>query len=72
MAENVNMPGNMNGAEPNPEAAVVDPERDVILGRGGFVNRHPGNKWYRVLVDSKRQEYLRSPKKTKSLVVGTK
>jgi len=37
---------------------------DVLSGRGGGVNGHPGNKRYRALVNSAKDEYL-SPRTKK-------
>eukprot|EP01083_Nonionella_stella_P006222 18111_1 len=39
-------------------------KNDVLSGRGGAVNSHPGNKRYRSLVNSIKTEYL-SPKTKK-------
>eukprot|EP00546_Thalassionema_frauenfeldii_P009644 CAMPEP_0178910676 /NCGR_PEP_ID=MMETSP0786-20121207/9228_1 /TAXON_ID=186022 /ORGANISM="Thalassionema frauenfeldii, Strain CCMP 1798" /LENGTH=630 /DNA_ID=CAMNT_0020582951 /DNA_START=20 /DNA_END=1913 /DNA_ORIENTATION=+ len=55
------------------EEAEVEPimephEHDVLCGRGGLTNHHPGNAWYRRLVRSNRPLYRDSPKHTKLLV----
>mmetsp|Transcript_4982 Transcript_4982/g.7195 ORF Transcript_4982/g.7195 Transcript_4982/m.7195 type:complete len:668 (+) Transcript_4982:227-2230(+) len=48
---------------------VMEPhEHDVLCGRGGLTNHHPGNAWYRRLVRSNRPLYRESPKHTKLLV----
>lgn len=31
--------------------------RDVVLGRGGLANHHPGNKWFRSIVSQYQMEY---------------
>lgn len=54
---------------PEPHQYIVQPHRhDVLLGRGGLTNLHPGNNWYRCLVRSNRTLYETSPKHTKLLV----
>ncbi|KAI2512082.1 hypothetical protein MHU86_2370 [Fragilaria crotonensis] len=56
-------------AENNPENIVRDPhDHDVLLGRGGLSNHHPGNIWYRRLVRSNNTLYGQSKKHTKVLV----
>jgi hypothetical protein len=42
--------------------------QDVLCGRGGMSNHHPGNEWYRRLVRSNRPLYRACPKHTKLLV----
>ncbi|KAL7539488.1 hypothetical protein ACHAXR_009938 [Thalassiosira sp. AJA248-18] len=38
---------------------VKDPTKnDVLSGRGGGINKHPGNKRYRALVNSMKAKYL--------------
>jgi len=47
----------------------VDPhDRDVLCGRGGLTNYHPGNAWYRNMVRANRALYKASPKHSKILV----
>jgi len=47
----------------------VDPhDRDVLCGRGGLTNYHPGNAWYRNMVRANRSLYKASPKHSKILV----
>mmetsp|Transcript_11606 Transcript_11606/g.27635 ORF Transcript_11606/g.27635 Transcript_11606/m.27635 type:complete len:644 (+) Transcript_11606:175-2106(+) len=41
---------------------------DVLCGRGGQSNKHPGNEWFRRLVRSNRALYRSCPKHTKLLV----
>ncbi|KAG7353776.1 hypothetical protein IV203_003131 [Nitzschia inconspicua] len=43
-------------------------ENDVLSGRGGLTNQHPGNEWYRRLVRCSRGFYRSCPKHTKLLV----
>lgn len=40
-------------------------ESDVLCGRGGGTNVHPGNKLFRDLINSHRREYLRAKKNDK-------
>jgi hypothetical protein len=43
-------------------------QQDVLCGRGGMSNHHPGNEWYRRLIRSNRPLYRACPKHTKLLV----
>ena len=52
----------------NPEPVMEPHVHDVLCGRGGLTNHHPGNSWYRRLVRSNRPLYRTSPKHTKLLV----
>lgn len=55
-------------AENNPENFVRKPhDHDVLLGRGGKSNHHPGNNWYRCLVRSNKTLYDEAPKHAKHL-----
>lgn len=36
-------------------------ERDVLCGRGGLANNHPGNRIFRRLVDANREQYQSDP-----------
>lgn len=48
---------------------ITEPgELDVLCGRGGMSNHHPGNEWYRRLIKSNRPLYRACPKHTKLLV----
>eukprot|EP00558_Chaetoceros_sp_UNC1202_P005403 CAMPEP_0197237506 /NCGR_PEP_ID=MMETSP1429-20130617/4316_1 /TAXON_ID=49237 /ORGANISM="Chaetoceros sp., Strain UNC1202" /LENGTH=295 /DNA_ID=CAMNT_0042696521 /DNA_START=10 /DNA_END=897 /DNA_ORIENTATION=- len=38
---------------------------DVLSGRGGGTNTHPGNRCFRVLIDENREKYLRARKNDK-------
>lgn len=40
-------------------------ENDVLCGRGGGTNMHPGNRYFRELVDEHRRTYLKSRKNDK-------
>ena len=52
--------------------AVEKPnDRDILCGRGGFTNTHPGNAWYRNLVRANRPYYRSSPKHGKILIAKT-
>ena len=55
-------------AEPKAEPVIKPHEHDVLCGRGGLTNHHPGNAWYRRLVRSNRPLYRASPNHTKLLV----
>jgi len=58
-----------NEQEHTPAEHVLHPhDHDVLCGRGGLTNHHPGNSWYRRLVRSNRSLYKKSPKHTKLLV----
>mmetsp|Transcript_1327 Transcript_1327/g.2004 ORF Transcript_1327/g.2004 Transcript_1327/m.2004 type:complete len:825 (-) Transcript_1327:516-2990(-) len=47
----------------------VEPhDKDVLCGRGGLTNYHPGNAWYRNMVRANRSLYKASPKHSKILV----
>eukprot|EP00546_Thalassionema_frauenfeldii_P020639 CAMPEP_0178907678 /NCGR_PEP_ID=MMETSP0786-20121207/7504_1 /TAXON_ID=186022 /ORGANISM="Thalassionema frauenfeldii, Strain CCMP 1798" /LENGTH=807 /DNA_ID=CAMNT_0020579503 /DNA_START=386 /DNA_END=2812 /DNA_ORIENTATION=+ len=47
----------------------VEPhDKDVLCGRGGLTNYHPGNSWYRNMVRANRSLYKASPKHSKILV----
>mmetsp|Transcript_34775 Transcript_34775/g.46139 ORF Transcript_34775/g.46139 Transcript_34775/m.46139 type:complete len:935 (-) Transcript_34775:537-3341(-) len=41
---------------------------DVLYGRGGGTNHHPGNKRYRKLVDERKADYINSKRLDKPLV----
>ena len=41
---------------------------DVLCGRGGGTNHHPGNAYWRALVASNKRLYVSLPKKQKILV----
>jgi len=43
-------------------------EKDVLCGRGGATNVHPGNKKFRDIVDQNRREYLAARKSVKPLM----
>jgi len=50
-------------------------DNDVLLGRGNYVNGHPGNRRFRVYVQMQRELYFATPKSDKPLfakmIVGT-
>jgi hypothetical protein len=54
--------------ETQPDAVDRPNDRDVLCGRGGLTNTHPGNAWYRNLVRANRPYYQTSPKHGKILV----
>jgi hypothetical protein len=43
-------------------------ENDVMYGRGGGTNHHPGNKRYRKMVEDRKLEYVNSKRLDKPLV----
>jgi len=43
-------------------------ENDVMYGRGGGTNHHPGNKRYRAMVESRKVKYVNSKRLDKPLV----
>lgn len=43
-------------------------ENDVMYGRGGGTNHHPGNKRYRLMVESRKVKYVNSKRLDKPLV----
>lgn len=48
---------------------IKDPhDNDVMYGRGGGTNHHPGNKTYRKLVEDRKLEYVNSKRLDKPLV----
>lgn len=50
-------------------AGVLEPsERDVLLGRGGKINKHNGNVVYRKVVDYNKAIYKQVPKRHRILV----
>ena len=51
----------------SPVEIEVD-DRDVLMGRGGITNSHPGNKIYRKHVTLRKEEYLVAPKLKKAFV----
>lgn len=51
----------------SPDEIDVD-DRDVLMGRGGITNSHPGNKMYRTHVRMRKEEYLAAPKLKKAFV----
>ncbi|CAJ1937714.1 unnamed protein product [Cylindrotheca closterium] len=56
--------------EPVEESAGKDPVEpssdDVLCGRGGLTNHHPGNKRFRSIVKQYQQEYLRADRGKKA------
>jgi hypothetical protein len=52
-----------------PMRAIKDPhDNDVMYGRGGGTNHHPGNKRYRKLVEDRKLDYVNSKRLDKPLV----
>lgn len=52
-----------------PLKGIKDPhENDVMYGRGGGTNHHPGNKTYRKMVEDRKLEYVNSKRLDKPLV----
>lgn len=60
-------------AKPPPQelTTTAPHDNDVLCGRGGTVNAHPGNEQYRKFVDSKKRLYLTARfKREKRLISG--
>lgn len=52
-----------------PQKDIKEPhDNDVLYGRGGGTNHHPGNKRYRKLVESRKSDYINSKRLDKPLV----
>jgi hypothetical protein len=52
-----------------PLRSIKDPHpNDVMYGRGGGTNHHPGNKVYRKMVEDRKLEYVNSKRLDKPLV----
>jgi hypothetical protein len=52
-----------------PFRGIKDPhDNDVMYGRGGGTNHHPGNKLYRKMVEDRKLEYVNSKRLDKPLV----
>ena len=47
---------------------ITPHEHDVLSGRGGHINSHPGNKLFRRLVDDEYIEYIRADNKGKKTI----
>ena len=55
--------------EPEDRTQIVEPnEDDVLFGRGGMTNHHPGNKIYRSLVEAHKPDYNIAPTKMRPRV----
>ena len=50
------------------ENIKVPHDNDIMYGRGGGTNHHPGNKMYRKLVEDKKLDYVNSKRLDKPLV----
>ena len=46
-------------------------ENDVLFGRGGGTNHHPGNRRWRQLVEDRKHEYARQSRLEKPMVSQT-
>jgi hypothetical protein len=54
---------------PWPLRDITEPHNhDVLFGRGGGTNNHPGNKRYRQLVEERKSRYLAAPRNEKPLI----
>ena len=49
----------------------VPNKNDVLCGRGGTINSHPGNEQYRNLVESKKRVYLTARFKVEKRLIAT-
>jgi len=52
----------------NAAGQIVVTDRDILCGRGGATNHHPGNKRFRDLVAMHRPDYVAAPKISKPAV----
>ena len=60
---------NKNSKKPWPLTGIKEPhENDVLYGRGGGTNHHPGNKRYRKIVETRKEDYTNSKRLDKPLV----
>jgi hypothetical protein len=50
---------------------TVPNKNDVLCGRGGTINSHPGNEQYRSIVDSKKRVYLTARFKREKRLIAT-
>jgi len=50
---------------------VLPRENDVLFGRGGGTNHHPGNRRWRQLVEDRKHEYARQSRSDKLMVSQT-
>jgi hypothetical protein len=46
-------------------------KNDVLCGRGGTINSHPGNEQYRSMVDSKKRVYVTARFKREKRLIAT-
>lgn len=60
-----NVSSNSN-KEGSPTASFQISQNDVLCGRGGLTNHHPGNVFFRRLVRIKQESYLRATKREKA------
>lgn len=51
-----------------PQQLYSPHDNDVLCGRGGGTNHHPGNKQYRKLVEDRKRDYVNSSKRGKPLL----
>src|SRR5210317_1377661 len=52
-------------------STTVPNKNDVLCGRGGTINSHPGNEQYRSIVDSKKRVYLTARFKREKRLIAT-
>jgi len=55
-------------AKPNLKNITLLRPEDVLSGRGGGTNRHPGNIHFRLVVSQAQPNYIKSRKKDKSII----
>lgn len=53
---------------PSNEPIPIPRETDILFGRGGLTNHHPGNKRYRIIVTDHKPDYTHAAKMTKPRV----
>jgi hypothetical protein len=64
VATSVSTPSNNGGAA----TVAVPTDHDVLCGRGGLINKHPGNVVYRKVVEYNKAVYKQVPKRHRILV----
>lgn len=63
---------NFSTNEKNDNKIVEPSENDVLCGRGGSINSHPGNERFRILVEKRKRVYLTARfKREKRLIASS-
>lgn len=56
---------------PRPGHATDPSDKDVLLGRGTTIDKHPGNRYFRKLLADHRKEYMSASKKIRKFLIAT-